>query len=402
MTRILLQGGIVFDAASGSFAPADIVVEGDRIVGVGLGLDGDDSVDCSGRWILPGFIDAHVHVMFGHLDMLRQMQTPFSYRFYAAMENLGRTLAAGITSVRDAGGADAGVRKAVADGIIAGPRMQIALTMLSQTGGHGDGWTPSGGFMRLQGSYPGMPSNIVDGVEGMRSKVREVLRSGADVIKVATSGGVLSPNDDPRHAHFAADELEMLVQEAEQQGRFVMAHAQATDGIKNAIRAGIRSIEHGIYLDDEAIGMMLERGTYLVPTLMAPRGVIDAAESGIPIAEQSLRKAAEVVEVHADSIARAASAGVKIAMGTDSGVSPHGDNLGELVLMERVGMQPTDVLRSTTIVAAELMGWGDQVGSIEEGKFADLVVVDTDPIDLAALPGGISEVWKGGVPVPVV
>jgi imidazolonepropionase-like amidohydrolase len=200
------------------------------------------------------------------------LQSPFSYRFFETVRNLAATLRVGITTVRDAAGADAGVRQAVADGLVQGPRLQISVTLLSQTGGHGDGWFRSGQVLNFWPTYPGMPDGLVDGPEAMRRKVRELVRAGADVIKVATSGGVLSPTDDPRHAHFRDDELTALVAEAAAAGRWVMAHAQAADGIKAAVRAGIRSIEHGIYLDDEAIELMLDRGTWLVPTLVAPAG----------------------------------------------------------------------------------------------------------------------------------
>ncbi len=396
MTRIAFTNATLFDSVSGGFEVADIVIADERIVDVGRDLDADEVIDCTDKYILPGLIDAHVHVMFSHLDFMKQMHTPFSYRFYAAMDNLRRTLDAGITTVRDAGGADAGVRKAVADGVIKGPRLQIAIAMLSQTGGHGDGWMPSGGHFRLFTPYPGVPDNIVDGPEGVRIKVREMLRAGADVIKVATSGGVLSPNDDPRHAHFDDDELAMLVKEAANQGKSVMAHAQATEGIKNAIRAGIRSIEHGIYLDDEAIQMMLDNGTYLVPTLIAPGGVRKAARAGVQISEASLRKAVEVEAAHRDSFRKAVEAGVRIAMGTDSGVTPHGENLEELEAMHALGMAKTDVLRSTTIVAAQLMGLDHLVGSLEPGKLADLVIVDGNPLDFGGLRNHIEHVWKGG------
>jgi imidazolonepropionase-like amidohydrolase len=230
----------------------------------------------------------------------------------------------------------------------------------------------------------------------MRRVVRELVRAGADVIKVATSGGVLSPRDDPKHAHFRMEELEVLVSEAAAAGVWVMAHAQATEGIKNAIRAGIRSIEHGIYLDDEAISMMLEQGTYLVPTLVAPQGVISAAEAGAQIPEASLAKAREVVEIHRESFHKAVEAGVKVAMGTDSGVTPHGENLRELVLMTEGGMTPGQALVATSATAAELMGVQDELGSLEPGKRADLVVVEGDPFDLKTLPERIEAVYKDG------
>ena len=324
------------------------------------------------------------------------MQTPFSYRFYETVQNLRATLAAGITMVRDAAGADAGIKQAVADGLIAGPRLQISVTLLSQTGGHGDGWFPSGQTVEFWPVYPGMPDGLVDGPEAMRRKVRELVRAGADVIKAATSGGVLSPTDDPRHAHFRDDELTALVTEAAAAGRWVMAHAQGGDGIKAAVRAGVRSIEHGIYLDDEAIGLMLDRGTWLVPTLVAPRGVLAAAEAGVPIPESSRRKALEVSEAHADSFRRAVAAGVKVAMGTDSGVTPHGRNLAELELMAKGGMAPAQVLAATTSGAAELLGVAGELGTLEAGKRADVVVVDGDPFELATLGDRIAAVLQDG------
>jgi imidazolonepropionase-like amidohydrolase len=241
-----------------------------------------------------------------------------------------------------------------------------------------------------------MPDGLVDGPEALRRRVRELVRAGADVIKVATSGGVLSPTDDPRHAHFREDELAALVAEAAAAGRWVMAHAQAADGVKAAVRAGIRSIEHGIYLDDEAIELMLERGTWLVPTLVAPRGVLAAARSGMPLPEASVRKALEVTEAHADSFRRAVAAGVKVAMGTDSGVTPHGRNLAELELMGKGGMEPAAVLHATTASAAALMGLQDELGTLEPGKRADVVAVDGDPFELATLPDRVAAVWQDG------
>ena len=298
--RTVFAGGLVFDGTGGLPAQADVAVEGERVVELGAGLDGDELVDVSGLTLLPGLFDTHVHVMFGHVDIWRFLQEPFSYRFYDAIRNLDATLAAGITSVRDAGGADLGVKQAVEEGIVRGPRLQISLTMLSQTGGHGDGWLPSGGAAELFPDYPGMPSQIVDGVDEARRKIRELVRNGADVIKIATSGGVLSPRDSPDQPGFSVEEIEVMVAEARAAGLWVMSHAQATIGIKNAVRAGVRSIEHGIYLDDEAIALMLEHDAYLVPTLVAPTGVLRAAEEGASIPKNVLRKSAEVIEAHRD------------------------------------------------------------------------------------------------------
>jgi imidazolonepropionase-like amidohydrolase len=395
--RTVFSGGQVFDPVSMSAALADVAVEDGRIAAVGPGLDGDEQVDVSGRTLLPGLFDCHTHVMITHIDMWKMLQRPFSYVFYETERNLEATLRIGITTVRDAGGADLGVKQAVEDGLINGPRMQISIRMLSQTGGHGDDWLASGANVPFFIEYPGSPSALVDGPEEVRHKVRELIRNGADVIKVATTGGVLSARDDPRHGHFSDEELEMLVAEASKAGRWVMAHAQGADGVKRAIRVGIRSIDHGIFLDDEAIQMMLDRGTWLVPTLVAPTGVISAAEAGAQIPEASLIKAKETIEIHRASIKRAYDAGVKIAMGTDSGVTPHGENLKELELMvEGLGMKPGEVLRATTLTAAELMGLEAELGSIEEGKRADLVVVEGDPFEFKTLPERIEAVYKDG------
>ncbi len=394
--RTLFTNGAVFDGTGAAPAPADVVVEDGRIVDVGTGLDGDGAVDLAGRTLLPGLFDCHVHVMFSHIDMWELLQQPFSYAFYVAAHNLAATLGAGITSVRDAGGADLGVKQAVDDGLVLGPRMQISITMLSQTGGHGDGWMASGQHIKLLDAHPGRPSGLVDGEDQVRRKVRELARAGADVIKVATSGGVLSPRDDPSHAHFRQRELEALVDEASAAGLWVMAHAQATEGIKNAVQAGIRSIEHGIYLDDEAIGMMLEHGTWLVPTLVAPQGVIEAAEAGAAISAASLRKARDVIEAHEDSFHRAVAAGVKVAFGTDSAVTPHGRNLDEMPLMAAGGMTPEQVLVSATSRAAELLGVDDDRGTIAPGKRADLIVVSGDPLDLKAYADRIDAVYLNG------
>ena len=399
MTRTLFHGGRLFDGTGAPLAEADVVVEAGRIAEVGTGLDGDEAVDASGCALLPGLFDCHVHVIISTIDLLALLQQPFSYQFYQAARNLERTLDRGLTTVRDAGGADLGVKQAVEDGLISGPRLRIAVSVLGQTGGHTDGWVPSGQTVDLFGPDPGRPDGIVDGVDEMRRKVREVRRAGADVIKVCTSGGVLSPRDDPRHAHFDLDELRVCVAEARAGGLEVMAHAQGTDGIKNAVRAGIRSVEHGVYLDDEAISMMIEAGTWLVPTLVAPQGVLAAAEAGAAMPEAAVRKAREGIEAHRDSFQRAAAAGVRIAMGTDSGVTPHGENLRELALMAEGGMKPEDVLVATTSSAAELLGLEGELGTVEPGKRADLVLVEGDPFDFRRLPDAVRAVWKDGVRV---
>lgn len=399
MTRTVVQGGQVFDSIDGTAAVADIVIEGNRILDVGTSLDGDEAIDATGHAVFPGFIDCHVHFMAdGDLDPMSTVNTPFSMNFYLAAERMARTLAAGVTTVREAGGSDLGVKTAQQRGFAPGPDMQISITILSQTGGHGDTWEPCGAHMpSIVGvQHPGRPHNIVDGPEEMRRKVRELIRAGADVIKVCTSGGVLSPRDDPRHGHYRDDELDVLVAEASAAGKWVMAHAQATEGIKSAVRAGIRSIEHGIYLDAEAIGMMLERGTFLVPTLGAPMGVLEAADRGVRVPQYAIDKTKMVIEAHRESIRQAIAAGVKVAMGTDSGVTPHGQNLRELEQMVACGMTPAQAIVATTRTAAELMGLENDRGSIEIGKRADLVIATGDALDTEDLQHRVRSVIQNG------
>jgi imidazolonepropionase-like amidohydrolase len=386
MARTLIHNGTVIDGNGGPpLANGAVLVEGDRIVSVDragrVGTpEGATLIDARGGAIMPGLIDTHVHVMMEQIDIVKMLNTPFSLRFYHAARHLRTTLEVGITSVRDAGGADLGVKSAVEQGLISGPRMQISIAVLTITGGHGDTWTVSGADPQLFPSYPGVPSGICDGPEGVRKKVREVLRAGADVIKVCSTGGVLSPVDHPHYTQFTPEELAIMVQEAAYRGAYVMAHAQGTQGIKNAIRAGIRSIEHGMFLDDEAIDLMLKQGTFLVPTLVAPLGVIEQAEQRGNMPEYGLRKARETLEAHQESISRAIAAGVKVAMGTDAAVVPHGTNLRELGLMVRSGMTPMQAIVSSTKVAAECMRWDDRVGTLEAGKLADIIIVDGDPL----------------------
>jgi imidazolonepropionase-like amidohydrolase len=397
LQRLIFRNGDVFDGLGDRSYRADVVVQGDRIIDVGIGLDGDVEVDVTGLTVCPGFIDVHVHLTLSNIDVMNSLGRPFSYRFYEAARNALLTLQSGITTVRDAAGADLGVKQAQLDGLMAGPRLQIAVNMISQTGGHNDGWLPSGHEHSLFAAHPGVPAGVADGPDEVRRLVRMLLRHGADVIKVATSGGVLSPGDSPAHAHFGNAELRVLVEEATSAGAFVMAHAKATDGIKNAVRAGIRSIEHGIYLDDEAIGLMLERGTWLVPTLGAPLAVITAAEQGARVDRAVLAKAEEVVPRHRASIAMAIDAGVPLAMGTDAGIVPHGENLDELARFVELGLTPSKALAAATSQAARLMGIGDLVGSVERGKVADLVLIEGGIDDVRNIRERVVGVWQGGV-----
>lgn len=394
--RVLFAGGTVFDGTGATPARADVVVADGVVVDVGPGLDGDRRIDLTGRAILPGFFDCHVHLTSSGVDVLHRLTTPFSYQFYEAMVNLRATLAAGVTTVRDAGGADLGIQQAAADGILDGPRILLAINIIGQTGGHTDGWFPSGADLPLGLAHPGRPDGIADGPDEMRRIVRRMFRAGADQIKICTTGGVLSPRDDPRHSQLTVEEIEVAVAEAAARGSYVMAHAQGAEGIKNAARAGVRSIEHGIYLDDEAISLMLERGTWLVPTLAAPRAVLEAVAAGANIPDVVVDKARSVAEAHRQSVRMAVDAGVHIALGTDSGVGPHGRNLEELALLADCGMSPVQALVAGTGGAAALCGLQDLVGRLVPGASADLVVADCAADDLASLPQHIRQVWQGG------
>jgi imidazolonepropionase-like amidohydrolase len=396
--RTVLTGGRVFDVRSGSFDVVDIAIEGDRIAGIGKDLRGDDVVDVSGKALLPGLIDCHVHVLFSGIDPLTILQTPFSYRFYEAARNLEATLRCGVTTIRDAEGADLGIKKAVEDGLINGPRMQISIRLISQTGGCDDQWMPVGERVRslYPPPYPGSPEAIVDGPAEVRKKVRELIRNGADVIKIATTGAVVSGGGGPNSTNFQLDEIEEIVAEAAAANRFVMAHAIGVEGIKNAIRGGVRSIEHGSFLDDEGIQLMIEHGTYWVPTLGADLGVIESHEAGQVVLESDLEAAHSTIAASKAAFAKGVKAGLKIAMGSDACVIPHGDNLRELALMSEWGMSPAQALIAATATSAELLGMEADLGALEMGKLADVIAVEGDPLDLQTLGARVVKVWKDG------
>lgn len=408
MTADIFSNARVFDGSAFADRPVDVVVDEGKFVEIGPGLADQERYrgavlhDLAGRTVLPGLFDCHVHVMMSMAGGVERYTKPYSMQYYESVNNLAATLAAGITTVREASGADLGTKTAVEDGIVPGPRMKIAVTMLSQTGGHGDGWLPSGIDAGLAKATAGRPDGICDGVEEVRKTVRTVLRAGADQIKISSTGGVLSHNDDPRHSQFTPEEIKVIVAEAEHQDKYVMAHAQGAPGIKNALKAGVRSIEHGIFLDDECIQLMLDNDAFLVPTLAAPIAVIRNAERGMQVHQRLVDKARSVAEMHRESVARAVEAGVKIAMGTDSGVGKHGENLEELVLMAEAGMSLQEVLTATTSRAAELMLLDDTLGRVSPGYVADLVVLDgtLDEVgQLGSLQKMISEVWKAGARV---
>lgn len=402
---VLVTNVALFDGEAFKDGTCDVRVEDGRFSAVEPAgtLEKQDSetvVDGTGHTLTPGIIDCHIHALVNNAGSLEGFTEPFSLQFYRGVENLRLTLEAGVTSARDAGGADAGVREALERGLVRGPRLKVAVTIMSQTAGHGDGMLPSGACSPMLMPHPGRPSGVADGAQGVQVKTRELIRAGADHIKICSTGGVLSAADDPRHSQFTVDEISTIVAEATAQGRRVMSHAQGTAGIKNAVLAGVASIEHGIYLDDETVDLMLERDCVLVPTLQAPLAVIRAAEAGVPIPEAMVEKARRVAERHRESVAMAHQAGVRIAMGTDAGVGVHGQNLEELELMAGVGMSTAEVLRASTANAADLMG-DDSVGRVRVGNHGDFVLFEgsVEEHGVGQLRSVEKRVFQGGVAV---
>jgi imidazolonepropionase-like amidohydrolase len=388
MTTAITNATLIDGTGADPLPKATALIEGERITAVGANVSipqDADVINAGGRTLMPGMIDCHVHLWGRVTHLQERLLTPPTLNAFYAMRNAQRTLDAGITTVRDASGSPQGFKMAIERGLIPGPRMRISVRALSQTGGHGDGTMPSGvnpGSATGSETSPEWPHTVVDGPEEVRLAVRKLLRAGADFIKLCSTGGVLSPTDEPGHTQFTPDEIAVMVYEAASHGKTCMAHAQGTQGILNAVLAGVESIEHGIYVDDRCMDEMKARGTFLVPTLVAPVWVLRHAER-MPgsILPQSVRKTKEVMEDHKRNIGEAIRAGVKVAMGTDSGVGHHGSNAEELQLMCEAGMTPMQAIVATTKTASECIHMQADVGTLEPGKFADLLVVDGDPLD---------------------
>jgi imidazolonepropionase-like amidohydrolase len=386
MSYTLINNGTLINGNGGSpINNACVLIENKRIIDAGpeasikIPEGKVDTVNAMGGFILPGFIDTHVHIMTEGFGREETLYNPLSMYFYTAIERMNRTINAGVTSVRDAGLADVGVKIAVDKGLITGPRLQISVTPLSITGGHFDFWLNSGYDIRPK--YPGYPDGIADGTEEVRKRVREVMRTGAEFVKVMVTGGVISANDRPEYPQFTCEELKVIVEEAAYRNLKVSAHAHGTQGIKNAVKVGINSIEHGTCLNDEVISLMLSNGTFLVPTFLAMKINKELAEdetSNIP--DWSRDDAIRMENVHENNMKKAYNAGVKIVMGTDSGVVPHGRNLEELGYMYDMGMSPMEAIVAGTKRAAECLGWEGDLGTIEKGKFADIVISKKDPL----------------------
>ncbi|HEY6958919.1 MAG TPA: amidohydrolase family protein, partial [Candidatus Limnocylindria bacterium] len=277
MTTVIRAGTFIDGTGADPKRNVTIHIDGDTIVKIGGDAPRDATViDRSSETVMPGMIDCHVHLMSSQESLEERIRKPFSFAVAQAFQNAKTTLDHGFTTVRDAGGTPLGVKQAIDRGLVPGPRVRIAVGALSQTGGHGDLWFPSGIVARAE--HAELPQTVVDGVDQVRKATRALLRAGADQIKVHTSGGVMSPSDEPTSTGFSPEEIRAIVYEAHAAGKTVMTHSQALQGIRNSVEAGIESIEHGIYLDEEVASLMKKRGTYLVATLVAPMWVKRRAE----------------------------------------------------------------------------------------------------------------------------
>jgi imidazolonepropionase-like amidohydrolase len=406
MTTAITNATLIDGTGADPLSNATVLIDGERIsaVGASVSIPQDaEVIDAGGRTVMPGLIDCHVHLWGRVTHLQERLLTPPTLNAFYAMRNAQRTLDAGVTTVRDASGSPQGFKMAIERGLIPGPRMRISVRALSQTGGHGDGTMPSGanpGSTVGGEDAPEWPHSVVDGPEEVRLAVRKLLRAGADFIKLCSTGGVLSPTDEPGHTQFTPEEIAVMVYEAESHGKTCMAHAQGTQGILNAVLAGVESIEHGIYVDDRCISEMKSRGTFLVPTLVAPVWVLRHAER-MPgsILPQSVRKTKEVMDDHKRNIGEAMRSGVKVAMGTDSGVGHHGSNAEELQLMCEAGITPMESIVASTKTASECVHMQNDIGTLEAGKIADLLVVDGDPLgDIRILQdkGKLALIMQGG------
>lgn len=395
----LLSGARLIDGTGA--APVDdttLLIKDGRFeyVGPAAGCpatDVDETIDLAGRTVMPGFFDVHVHfLMDNNGDFRHRLLDNFpTLTVFERAQRMRETLHAGVTSVRDLGGIDAGYREAVAQGLIDGPRLQVAVRLMSHTGGHADFRLPSG-FDPCDVLEPF--NELADTPDEARLATRRLIRDQADVIKICTTGGVNSPSDQPEDEGLTLEEVKAVVQEAARhRGIPVAAHAQGTQGIKTAVRGGVTSIEHGYLIDDEGIDLMLERGTFLVPTLSTFHGETHDFASAAAAKKQRMADAAMT------RLAEAVSRGVKVALGTDSGVRAHGHNLEELTHLTALGLSPLQAITAGTLTSAELMRVDDELGSVQRGKVADLVVCDGDPLgDIARLadPAQVVLVMQGG------
>lgn len=389
---LLLRGGMFFESETRTFVRGDALCVEGRIAALGdvAAPEGAEAetIECAGEYLIPGLIDCHVHVSSSGdpAELTPGARLPLARRAWRTAKHARATLAGGITTVRDLGAADrlnVALAAAIEAGELEGPRVVAAGMGVTMSGGHGHGFI----------------AREADGPDEVRKAVREEIREGAKAIKLFASGGVLTPGVNPRSPAFTRKELTAGVEEATKAFRTVAAHAQSTVGIKNAVAAGVTSIEHGVWLDEEAIGMMIERGAYLVPTLTAPYHIAYGAEAGIPA--YAVEKGQAVLEDHIASYERALQAGVRVAMGTDQGtpLNRPGENAQEAVRMAEHGLSPAAALLAATGWGADLLGLGEETGRLRVGLTADIVRLTEDPlagIGCLTRPETIAGVVRGG------
>jgi imidazolonepropionase-like amidohydrolase len=401
---IVLKAARMFDGHRMT-APGLVVVSGSTILAVGKDAPipaGAQVMDFADATLSPGFIDAHTHLSNMYSTDYRQaaldaLQKTVAERTLLATENLKKTLMAGVTTVRDVGAdefMDIGLRNAVRAGVIVGPRMLVAVHAIGATGGHCDG---QNGFRAgIFGRETGPEDGVINSPKEARRAVRLNIKYGADVIKTCATGGVLSLTDDVDAPQLTQEELNAIVDEAHALRRKTAAHAHGADGAKRAIRAGIDSIEHGTFMDDEALDMMKARGTVFIPTLMALQGGREKLGKGMypPAVEAKMRAAIEAIN---QTVKRALAKGVRVGMGTDAAVYPHGCNVEEFHMLADLGMSPIDALRAGTSLDAELLGIQNRTGTLESGKLADIVTIPGDPTQNIRQTEKVFFVMKEGV-----
>ena len=403
----VLKAARLFDGKSDTLVtPGLVVVTGGKIVAVGSNAEvpaAAEVIDLGDATLLPGFIDAHTHLSFPYSEdynraELDRMRKTIPEMALDATANAKVTLMAGFTTVRDVGSdyfIDVGLRNAIRDRIIPGPRMLVTVHAVGATGGHCDG---QDGFREgLFGHESGPLDGVINGPDQARYAVRLDHKYGADMIKVCASGGVLSPTDDVDTPQLTQDELNAIVDEAHALRLKTAAHAHGAEAAKRAIRAGIDSIEHGSFLDDEALDMMKQRGTYLVPTLMAAQGLQERFDKNVYVPPAIAAKAHAAINSMHGTFQRALAKGVNIGLGTDAAVYPHGRNCEEFHQMVDLGMKPVAALKAGTSSDAQLLGISDRVGTLEPNKLADIVAVPGDPVQNIRQTEHVFFVMKEGV-----
>ena len=395
--RTLVRAGHLLDVKTGKLLDGQtIVVVGDTIQAIAPtasvpAMPGDKLVDLGGLTVLPGLIDVHTHLtMNTDFDPYHEVTSTDAKEAINGVVNARTTLMAGITTVRNVGAygfTDVDLRDAINSGQIPGPHMQVSGPLLGITGGHCDD-------NLLPIKYHAVGDGVADGIAAAQHKVRENIKYGADLIKICATGGVLSKGDDPQASQYTLEEMQAIVADAHRLGRKVAAHAHGAQGILWATEAGVDSIEHGSYINDEAIAEMKKRGTYLVPTLYLEDWMLEYGNLP-PFYHQ---KMLDTIAVAKNNIKHAMQAGVKIAMGTDAAVYPHGLNAHELdVYVNQLGMAPLTALQTATLNAADLMGWTAKTGSLEPGKWADIIAVEKNPVDDVKTLQDVKFVMKAGV-----